>query len=485
MNDRPASGPGSRHLTAVPDPVSGPETAPGALPQPAFEIAAGHAFAGPALDLGALMWEGHCLPDAQVLLPLSSLTRHGLVAGATGTGRTRTLQLLAEQLSAQGVPVLLADVRGDLSGIAEPGEASTGVTGRATEVGQRWTGAGRPTAFYRLGGAGTGTPVRAPVTGLGPLLLARVLGLDAVGEEALARVFRYADAQGLELVSLGDLRAVLTAAGTPAGPGRPGGVSPVAAGAVLRALSVFEAREAADAFFGEPACAAADFLRLTADGQGLVSVLELDSVQDRPHLWTAFLMWLLARLYDALPVVGDVGGPRLVVLVDDAEPLFSGASRAFLEAVTRTVRLVRSKGVGIFFVTRTAQDVPADVLGQLGNRVQHAPRAFSPEDQEAVRATVRGFPESAYDLAELLTGLGTGEAVVTVLGEHGAPTPPAAVRLRAPGSHMGPLDPDVLTGHVQRAGPRPVPARPRGDGTGPGVRIARSLFGTATTGHRR
>ncbi|MFE9251755.1 helicase HerA-like domain-containing protein [Streptomyces sp. NPDC007088] len=486
MNDRPASGPGARHLSAVPDPVAVPERAAGALPRPAFEIAAGHAFAGPALDLGALMWEGRCLPDAQVLLPLSSLTRHGLVAGATGTGRTRTLQLLAEQLSAQGVPVLLTDVRGDLSGIAEPGEAGTGVTGRATEVGQRWTGAGRPTAFYGLGADGAGVPVRATVTGLGPLLLARLLGLDAVGEETLARVFRYADAEGLELVGLDDLRAVLTDTGTVGGPGGPGGVPSGAAGAVLRAVSAFEAREAAGALFGAPACAPADFLRLTADGQGLVSVLEPGSARDHPPLWTAFLMWLLAGLYEALPVVGDVGRPRLVLLVDEAEPLFSGASPAFLEAVTRTVRLIRSKGVGIFFVTRAPQDVPADVLGQLGNRVQHALRAFSAEDREALRATVRDFPESAYDLGELLTGLGTGEAVVTVCGEHGAPTPPAAVRLRAPGSRMGPLDPAALRAHAERSAP--APARPRGGGAGNGngtrAGITRSLFGTATTGHR-
>ncbi|MGW3102818.1 helicase HerA-like domain-containing protein [Streptomyces sp. NPDC001100] len=409
-------------------------------------IAAGYAFTGPALDLGALLWDGACLPDAQIRIPLPMLNRHGLVAGATGTGKTKTLQLIAEQLSAQGVPVFLADVKGDVSGISAPGAPNDKVAGRAAEVKQQWTATGFPAEFYALGGIGHGIPVRATITGFGPVLLSKVLQLNQTQEQSLGLIFHYADTKGLELIDLKDLRAVVTF--LTSDEGKPelkniGGLSTATAGVILRSLTAFEAQGMAD-FFGEPEFDTSELLRTAQDGRGMVSVLELPAVQDKPQLFSTFLMWLLADLFHDLPEVGDADKPKLVFFFDEAHLLFNDASKAFLDSITQTVRLIRSKGVGVFFVTQTPKDVPGDVLAQLGNRVQHALRAFTPDDQKALKATVKTFPNSSYDLEEILTGLGTGEAVVTVLSENGAPTPVAVTRLRAPESLMGPIDATTL-----------------------------------------
>ncbi|MFE4674144.1 helicase HerA-like domain-containing protein [Streptomyces sp. NPDC056723] len=428
-------------------------TTAAALPAPALEIASGYAFTGPALDLGALVWDGQCLPDAQIRIPLGMLNRHGLVAGATGTGKTKTLQLIAEQLAAQGVPVFLADIKGDVSGISAPGEPGHRVTQRASEVGQEWRASGCPSEFYALGGIGPGIPLRATITGFGPVLLSKCLQLNQTQEQSLGLIFHYADQKGLELVDLKDLRAVVTFLTSDEGKQELktiGGLSTATAGVILRALTAFEQQGMGD-FFGEPEFDSSELLRTAPDGRGLVSVLELPAVQDKPHLFSTFLMWLLADLFQDLPEVGDVEKPKLVFFFDEAHLLFSGASKAFLEAITQTVRLIRSKGVGVFFVTQTPKDVPSDVLAQLGNRVQHALRAFTPDDQKALKSTVRTFPHSAYDLEELLTSLGTGEAVVTVLSEKGAPTPVAATRLRAPESLMGPIDAAALDRAVKES----------------------------------
>ncbi|WP_282703666.1 helicase HerA-like domain-containing protein [Streptomyces sp. CC219B] len=436
-------------------PATAPE-APGsapALPPEALEIASGYAFTGPALDLGALLWDGRCLADAGIRVPLPMLNRHGLVAGATGTGKTKTLQLIAEQLSAQGVPVFLADIKGDLSGISAPGEPGDKVTARAADVHQRWTPTGFPAEFYALGGLGRGIPVRATITSFGPVLLSKILRLNQTQEQCLGLIFHYADGKGLELVDLKDLRAVVAFLTSDEGRAELkniGGLSTATAGVILRALTAFEAQGMAD-FFGEPEFDTAEFLRTAADGRGTVSVLELPAVQDKPQLFSTFLMWLLADLFHDLPEVGDIDRPKLVFFFDEAHLLFNGASKAFLDSVTQTVRLIRSKGVGVFFVTQTPKDVPADVLAQLGNRVQHALRAFTPDDQKALKATVKTFPNSAYDLEEVLTGLGTGEAVITVLSEKGAPTPVAATRLRAPESLMAPVDATALDRAVRQS----------------------------------
>ncbi|MGA5193895.1 helicase HerA-like domain-containing protein [Streptomyces exfoliatus] len=422
-----------------------------ALPAPAAEIAAGYAFDGEALELGALLWDGVCHPDAPVRIPLSVLNRHGLVAGATGTGKTKTLQLIAEQLSAHGVPVFLADIKGDVSGVSAPGEDGEKIRERAAQVGQSWEAKGFPCEFYGLGGTGPGIPVRATVTGFGPVLLSKVLQLNRTQEQSLGLIFHYADSKGLELVDLKDLRAVVAFLVSDTGKAELkgiGGLSTVTAGVILRALTAFE-QQGAGGFFGEPEFDTSAFLRTAADGRGIVSVLELPAVRDKPQLFSTFLMWMLADLFHDLPEVGDLEKPKLVFFFDEAHLLFDGASKAFLESITQTVRLIRSKGVGVFFVTQTPKDVPSDVLAQLGNRVQHALRAFTPDDAKALKATVRTFPKSPYDLEEVFTGLGTGEAVVTVLSERGAPTPVAATRLRAPESLMAPIDAAALDAAVK------------------------------------
>ncbi|GAA0376317.1 DUF853 family protein [Microbispora corallina] len=409
----------------------------------------GYDVQGPALELGALIRDdGAADPAEPIRVPLAMMNRHGLVAGATGTGKTKTLQLLAEQLSEQGVPVFLADVKGDLSGMASPGVPSDRVSRRAAEVGETWSPAACPVEFFSLGGMGEGIPLRATMSAFGPTLLARVLELNETQESSLGLIFYFADKHGLPLLDLKDLVEVIRyLTETPEALSGIGGLSAATAGVILRALVNFQA-QGAEAFFGEPEFDVHDLLRTTPDGKGVVSVLELPAVQDRPQLFSTFLMWLLADLFEVLPEVGDPDKPSLVFFFDEAHLLFDGASKAFLRSITQTVRLIRSKGVGVFFVTQTPKDVPADVLAQLGARVQHALRAFTPQDAKALKATVSTFPNSSYDLEKLLTELGIGDAVVTVLSETGAPTPVAWTRLRAPRTLMAPSAPAVVQGVI-------------------------------------
>ncbi|MEV6287071.1 helicase HerA-like domain-containing protein [Kribbella sp. NPDC051770] len=409
----------------------------------------GYAFEGPAIELGSLLVDGTPNPEAAVRIPLSMVNRHGLVAGATGTGKTKTLQLMAEQLSAAGVAVFAADIKGDLSGISQPGEGNEKLLARTKAIGQEWTGTGFPTEFYALGGQGSGVPIRATITSFGPVLLSKVLGLNDVQESSLGLIFHYADKQGLTLLDLKDLRAVITHLTSDEGKGdlkELGGLSAATAGVILRSLIGF-ADQGAEAFFGEPEFDTADLLQ-QRDGKGVVSLLELPNLQDRPALFSTFLMWLLADLFHDLPEVGDVDKPKLVFFFDEAHLLFNDASKAFLDSIAQTVRLIRSKGVGVFFVTQTPKDVPDDVLAQLGSRVQHQLRAHTPNDAKALKATVSTFPNSSYELAEVLTQLGIGEAIVTVMNEKGAPTPVAWTRLRAPQSLMAPASAEQLSAAV-------------------------------------
>ncbi|WP_346007737.1 helicase HerA-like domain-containing protein [Janibacter terrae] len=409
-------------------------------------IRAGYTFAAPAIDLGAAVVDGRPHADTPVRVPLASLTKHGLVAGATGTGKTKSLQLMAEQLSAAGVPVFLADIKGDLSGIATPGEGGEKLTSRTASIGQDWQATGFPTEFLSLGGQGIGVPIRTTMTSFGPTLLSKVLGLNATQESSLGLVFHYADKRGLALLDLKDLRAVIQHLVSDDGKAELralGGLSSATAGVILRELIAFE-DQGADVFFGEPEFDTADLLRVTDDGRGIVSCLELPAVQARPELFSTFLMWLLADLFHDLPEVGDVEVPKLVFFFDEAHLLFDEASKDFHDAIEQTVRLIRSKGVGVFFVTQSPKDVPRDVLAQLGNRVQHQLRAFTPEDSKAIRAAVSTYPHTEYDLEELLTQLGTGEAVVTVLSEKGTPTPVAHTMMRAPQSLMSPSTQELL-----------------------------------------
>ncbi len=412
-------------------------------------IRAGYAMEGAVLEMGALV-NGEAMPDVPVRIPIAMTNRHGLVAGATGTGKTKTLQVLAEQLSAAGVPVFAADIKGDLSGIAVAGAAGEKLLARTEGIGQKWQGTAHPTEFYCLGGIGQGVPVRATVSSFGALMLAKVLGLNQTQESSLGLVFHYADINGLPLVDLTDLRTVIQFLTSPEGKvdlAELGGLSKATAGVILRELITFAA-DGADVFFGQPEFDTAEFLRTTPDGRGVVSLLQVPGVADKPALFSTFLMWLLADLFNDLPEVGDIDKPKLVFFFDEAHLLFKDASKDFLAAITQTVRLIRSKGVGIFFVTQTPKDVPADVLAQLGSRVQHQLRAHTPDDQKALRATVRTYPNSGYDLEEVLMGLGIGEAIVTVMNEKGAPSPVAWTRLRAPQGSMDPAPAELITSTV-------------------------------------
>ncbi|MEH3034087.1 MAG: DUF853 family protein [Aeromicrobium erythreum] len=431
------------------EPGAGEPAAATSLSADAETIAAGYAFDGPALQIGALV-EGDPLPAVQVRIPLGMLNRHGLVAGATGTGKTKTLQVLAEQVAANGVPVFAADVKGDLSGIATPGTANDKLLERCRSIGQEWTATATPTEFFTLGGLGTGVPVRATVESFGPVLLAKVLGLNATQESSLGLVFHHARETDRRLVDLADLRAVLTwlTSDGKAELKALGGISTATAGVILRELVAFS-DQGADVFFGLPEIDPADFLRTAPDGRGIVSLLEVPSVQDKPAVFSTFLMYLLTRLFRDLPEVGDVDKPRLVFFFDEAHLLFRDASKDFLELVTQTVRLIRSKGVGIFFVTQTPEDVPGDVLAQLGSRVQHQLRAHTPADAKALRATVSTYPTSGYDLEQVLTQLSIGEAIVTVMNEKGAPTPVAWTRVRAPQGSMDPTPAAAMQAAVQ------------------------------------
>src|SRR5687767_8628284 len=413
-----------------------------------FSAAISQAYAtdGAVIDLGRGVHEVALAPEAVVRLPLATMNRHGLIAGATGTGKTKTLQLITEQLSAQGVPVFVADVKGDVSGLAEPAEAGGPAEARMGELGLPFAPAGFPVEFLSLGGIGPGVPIRAAVSDFGPQLLAKVLGANETQESSLVLVFHYADSKGLPLLDLSDLRALLTFLDSKDGKAELegiGGLSKSTVGVLLRALVGLETGGGTE-FFGEPQLDIAELMRVAPDGRGVISCLELPAVQDKPGLWSTVLMWLVAELFETLPEAGDLPKPKLVFFLDEAHLLFKDATKEFKASIEQTVRLIRSKGVGVWFVTQTPKDVPSEVLAQLGNRVQHALRAFTPEDAKALRATVGTFPESeVYDLSELLTSMGIGEAAVTILSERGAPTPVAWTMLRPTTSLMAQLDPAV------------------------------------------
>src|SRR5687767_9112247 len=395
------------------------------------------------VTLGAVIHGGECHPEPLVTVPISMMNRHGLIAGATGTGKTRTLQLLAEQLSAAGVPVFVSDIKGDVSGIAAPGEANDRINTRATETGYKWQASGFPVEFLSLTGS-KGAQLRATVSSFGPLLLSKVLGLNATQTSVMSLVFKYCDDKGLLLLDFSDLRAVLQYL---TGEGADelkayGGMSKATVGVLLREMVELE-QQGAEQFFGEPEFEIDDLLQVERDGRGVISVLELSDVQDKPALFSTFMLWMLATLYNEMPEVGDIDKPKLAFFFDEAHLLFDNASKDLLDQIQQVVRLIRSKGIGVYFITQNPKDIPEEVLGQLGHRVQHALRAFTPDDDKALRAAARTFPKTKfYDVEETLTTLGIGEAFVTVLSPKGVPTPPFATRLIPPSSLMNVL-PDL------------------------------------------
>lgn len=429
------------------DPGHRGDQGPVEVPPWAEEAIAAYDMAVPYVTLGTGLDGGDRIPSLKAKVPLSMFNRHMLVAGATGTGKTRTLQLLSEALSDAGTAVLLCDVKGDLTGLGEPGQASAGLQERTELNGQPWRPQAFPVELFTLPEKGRerGAKVRVPVSDFGPLLLARALELNTTQEQALQLVFSWADDNNLELVDLSDLRAVIGFLTSPDGKAeldQIGGLSKATAGVILRNLTAFSS-EGADEFFGEPGFDTLDLIR-QSQGRGVISLLEVGDIFTKPTLVSAVIMWMLADLFARLPEVGDAQQPKLVFFFDEAHLLFSGATKEFLRQVVQTVRLIRSKGVGVVFVTQTPKDIPADVLAQLSSKVQHALRASTPNDYQRLKQTIATFPRTELNLEEILPSLGTGEAIVTVLDPKGRPTPVVPVSIWAPASVMGPASPTVI-----------------------------------------
>ncbi len=399
-----------------------------------------------SVTLGAVLHDNECDPEPLVSIPIAMMNRHGLIAGATGTGKTRTLQLIAEQLSQAGVPVFVADIKGDISGLGTAGAASDRVTARAKETGYGWKASAFPVEFLSLSGT-KGAQLRATVSSFGPLLLSKVLGLNETQSSVLSLVFKFCDDKGLLLLDFPDLRSVLEYLTNDGADELKsyGGMSKATVGVLLRDMVQLE-QQGAEMFFGEPEFDIHDLMRVERNGKGIISVLELEDIQDKPDLFSTFMLWMLATLYHQLPEVGDIDKPKLVFFFDEAHLIFDGASKALLDQIQQVVRLIRSKGVGVFFITQSPKDINEDVLAQLGHRVQHALRAFTPDDDKALKAAARTFPKTPfYDVEETLTTLGIGEALITVLSPKGVPTPPFATRLIPPASSMSPLPDAELT----------------------------------------
>jgi len=384
---------------------------------------------------------GKSVKPERLLLKLAN--RHGLIAGATGTGKTVTLQILAEGLSEAGVPVFVADVKGDLSGLSQAGEMKDFLTERAQTVGLAPYGPDSfPVVFWDLFGK-KGHPIRTTVSEMGPLLLARLLGLNETQEGVLTLAFRVADDDGLLLLDLKDLRALLAHVSERAKELRAtyGNVSAASIGAIQRRLLTLEDQGGAS-FFGEPALNLADFLQTDETGRGIVNILMADKLMTSPKLYATFLLWLLSELFEELPEVGDPDKPKLVFFFDEAHLLFDDAPDALVDKIEQVVRLIRSKGVGVYFVTQNPADVPDSVLGQLGNRVQHALRAFTPREQKAVRVAAQTFRQNPkFDVEEAITQLGVGEALVSTLMKKGVPSVVERTLIRPPSSRMGPVTP--------------------------------------------
>ena len=390
---------------------------------------------------------------ARVCLDPAMANRHGLIAGATGTGKTVTLQVLAEQFSRAGVPVVLADVKGDLSGLATAGKPHPKVDERVQRIGiDDYRQEGFPVVFWDLYGE-QGHPLRTTISEFGPLLLSGFLDLNDVQTGTLYTLFRIADEAGMLLLDLKDLQAMLNwmkGEGAEAAAAH-GGVSRASISAIQRRLLMLE-EQGGDRFFGEPSLALGDLMHTDFSGRGVVSILDATRLIREPRLYALFLLWLISELFEELPEVGDADRPRLVFFFDEAHLLFDKAPKPLLEKVEQVVRLIRSKGVGIYFVTQSPSDVPDAVLGQLGNRVQHALRAFTPKEQKAVKVAAQTFrPNPAYDTESVITSLGVGEALVSVLDSKGSPTPVEQVLVSPPASRMGPLDATERSAILQRS----------------------------------
>ena len=402
----------------------------------------GYTCKGESVILGSAILDGATVPDAQVKIPLQTLNRHGLIAGATGTGKTKTLQVISEQLSEKGIPVLLMDVKGDLSGIAMPGEPKPFITERHEKLKLPFSPKGFPVELMSLSQQ-DGVRLRATVSEFGPVLLSRILDLNDTQAGVLAVIFKYCDDNQLALLDLKDLKKVIqyiTDEGKKEVETSYGKLSSVTTGTILRKILELE-QQGAELFFGELSFEIKDLLRKDRNGNGYISIVRLTDIQDRPKLFSTFMLSLLAEIYSQMPEKGDVSKPELIVFIDEAHLIFNQASKTLLDQIENIVKLIRSKGIGIFFVTQNPNDIPNGVLSQLGLKVQHALRAFTAADRKAIKLSAENYPVSEYyKTDETITSLGIGEALVTALSEKGIPTPLAATMLRTPQSRM-----DILT----------------------------------------
>lgn len=410
-------------------------------------IVKGYTFKGDSVLLGGAMLDGAALTGAQVRVPLRTINRHGLIAGATGTGKTKTLQNLAERLSECGVPVLLMDMKGDLSGLAAASDGHPKIDERHEHIGSPWEGKAYPVEMLTLSDE-PGVRLRATVTEFGPVLFSKILGVNETQGGVIALVFKYCDDNKLPLLDLKDFRKALqylTYEGREEIEGEYGRISPASTGAILRRIVEIE-EQGAERFFGERSFDVDDLLHTDDRGMGVIHILRLTDIQDRPKLFSTFMLSLLAEVYARFPEVGDKQGPKLAVFVDEAHLVFKEASWALMSQIETIVKLIRSKGVGIFFCTQLPTDVPDEVLSQLGMKIQHALRAFTARDRKAIKLTAENYPLTPYyETDEVLTRLGIGEALVTVLNEKGIPTPLVHTLLTAPSSRM-----DILTGQELR-----------------------------------
>ncbi len=405
-------------------------------------IEKGYATKGDFITMGAGMVDGETVNKAFIKVPLKTLNRHGLIAGATGTGKTKTLQVLAENLSDKGIPVLLMDLKGDLSGIAQPSPGHPKIDERHEAIGLPFEAKGFPVEILSLSEQ-DGVRLRATVSEFGPVLLSRILDLTVTQEGIVAVVFKYCDDNKLPLLDLKDFKKVLqyaTGAGKKEFQASYGRISTSSTGTILRKIIELEQQGAA-LFFGEKSFDVEDLVRIDDSGRGYINIIRLTDIQDRPKLFSTFMLSLLAEIYSTFPEQGDSDRPELILFIDEAHLIFDNASKALLDQIESIVKLIRSKGIGLYFVTQNPTDVPDDVLAQLGLKVQHALRAFTAKDRKAIKLTAENYPISEfYDTKEVLTSLGIGEALISALDEKGRPTPLAATLLRAPMSRM-----DVLT----------------------------------------
>lgn len=405
-------------------------------------ISEGYSSKGESIILGGAILNGEAIADAFVKIPLKTLNRHGLIAGATGTGKTKTIQVLSEQLSSKGIPVLMMDIKGDFSGIAMPGEEKSFITERHQKINIPFSPSSYPVELLSLSDQ-SGVRLRATISEFGPVLFSRILDLNDTQAGVVSVIFKYCDDNQMPLLDLKDIKKIInyiTEEGKEEIANAYGKISTATTGTILRKIIELE-QQGADLFFGEKSFEIDDLMRIDETGKGYINIIRLNDIQDKPKLFSTFILSLLAEIYQQMPEKGDSEQPELVLFIDEAHLIFNEASKALLDQIETIVKLIRSKGIGIYFITQNPMDIPSGVLAQLGLKIQHALRAFTANDRKSIKQTADNYPSSEfYNTEELLTSLGIGEALVTALNEKGIPTPLAATMMRAPTSRM-----DVLT----------------------------------------